>query len=175
VTDDIAQRTAAEGVFAAARAAHDSDAPEATVVRDLGEALRTAYAAGIPRPSLARITGLSVARVTEFKFMRARRRPTGAFMGELVLPPYPGPRPQPRDLERRRPGSLGLVRGVNPARLAEERRQLRAVRACTARGLSIRETATELGLSKSVVGRYVRTLRAMPLLGGHSKTASTSS
>lgn len=163
--DEDRQTAAAVRVFDAARALYDEGRATGDVIGDLGVALQLAYAAGIPRPSLARITGLSSERVTEFKYMRARRRPAGTFAGVLELPPYTGPRPQPRNPEKRRPGSPGAVRAIAPDRLDHERRQLRAVRSCIVRGLSIRETAAELGMSRSVVGRYVKTLRSLPLLG----------
>ncbi|MBT2269602.1 helix-turn-helix domain-containing protein [Rhodococcus erythropolis] len=40
--------------------------------------------------------------------------------------------------------------------------RLQAVRACTERGLSVRQTATMLGLTKSAVGRIKRALDAAP-------------
>ncbi|MBF4592053.1 helix-turn-helix domain-containing protein [Curtobacterium sp. VKM Ac-1395] len=160
MSEDV-QREAAQRVHALARDLHAARVREAALVDELAAALAAGYAAGIPRQSLATLAGMSVTRMTQYRTGDASKRPPRPFAGVLVFPPYPPRQPPgfPAAAEKRVPGTQSALRPVPRETFERERELLSGAKASLERGMTVRATADQLGISKSVVSRYFKLLR----------------
>jgi hypothetical protein len=158
------QRDAVLRAQEAATTLHELRQEEVRLTDELVAAIKAAYALDIPRPFIAQATGLSPSRTSQYEHDQAGLQQPKAFTGEVVLPPYPGRKAPAKDAVKRQPGTQSAARNVNPDTLAQERELMRQVRVCMDQGMTIRATSEKTGLSKSVVGRYVKIMRSLPPL-----------
>lgn len=113
--DEARQLAAATRAFEAARELHELHELVWEQSAELTAAIQEAAEAGVPRNSLARITGLSRTRVGDHRHGRPILVEPGSFSGELIAPPYPGrtpraSRPSPKNGCRENPRSSGTYR-----------------------------------------------------------------